>query len=160
MQTVSFTVYGIARPKGSHDPFLHPHTKQIVMRPASRGLRAWESAIRTEAQRLAEQSVFFGGPVRLLVTFTFARPQSVSWKKRAHMTVAPDLDKLARSILDPLTGILWRDDAQVTEIHARKVYGATNEASRADITLTELMPADAVQPLKTSQEALPYAHAR
>lgn len=143
MQTVSFVVFGTARPKGSHDPFLHRHTGQIVMRPASRGLGAWEAAIRHEAQTLARQGVFFGGPVRVLVTFTFARPRSVSSKKRAYMTVAPDLDKLARSLFDPLTRVLWRDDCQVVELVARKVYGAIDEPSKAEITITEVSPAEA-----------------
>jgi Holliday junction resolvase RusA-like endonuclease len=150
---VSFTVYGTARPKGSHRPFLHPRTKQIILRPASQGLKAWEESIRHEAQRHAEQGVFFGGPVKLLATFVFARPKSVSAKKREHMTVAPDLSKLIRGIEDALTGLLWRDDSQVTEVHARKVYGAYEEPSRVDITLSELTPTQATAPLFARQEA-------
>lgn len=34
----------------------------------------------------------------------------------------PDLDKLARAILDALTGILYRDDSQVVRIVASKRY--------------------------------------
>jgi len=161
-RTVSFTVFGTARPKGSHQPFLHRVTKQIIMRPASQGLRAWEAAIRGEAQKLADQGVFFTGAVRVMVTFTFARPKSVSVKRRGYMTVAPDLDKLARSVFDPLTGVLWKDDSQVTELLARKVYGATEEPSRAVITISELAPQAVDSPLLTmaTQEDLYATEAR
>ena len=36
----------------------------------------------------------------------------------------PDLDKLCRACLDSLTGIVWRDDAQVVRLEASKGYGA------------------------------------
>lgn len=153
-RSVSFVVFGTARPKGSHQPFLHRVTKQIIMKPASPGLRTWEAAIRGEAQKLAAQGVFFTEAVRVMVTFTFARPKSVSQKRRGYMTVAPDLDKLARSVFDPITGVLWKDDSQVTELIARKVYGATEEPSRAVVTITELAPLDVEQPLLASQEDL------
>ena len=34
----------------------------------------------------------------------------------------PDLDKLARAVLDALTGIAWVDDAQVTDLVAAKRF--------------------------------------
>lgn len=151
-RTVSFIVFGTARPKGSHQPFLHRVTKQIIMKPASAGLRTWEAGVREEAQKLAATGVFFTGAVRVIVTFTFARPASVSVKKRAYMTVAPDLDKLARAIFDPLTGVLWQDDSLVTELVARKVYGATDEPSKAVITITELEPVAATKPLLIQED--------
>ena len=42
----------------------------------------------------------------------------------AEHTVRPDADKLARSLLDAISDAgVWRDDAQVAELHVRKVYG-------------------------------------
>lgn len=157
---VSFSVFGEPKSKGSLKPFLHPRTRKIIMLPAAKGLRAWEGAIRTEAQKHAEQGVFFGGPIRILVTFTFARPKSVSVKKRAHMTVAPDCSKLVRGVEDAMIGILFRDDSQIVEIHARKVYGATNEPSRLDVTIVELTAADAMLPLKTSPQPELFTYAQ
>ena len=34
--------------------------------------------------------------------------------------VRPDIDKLARAVLDALTGIVWVDDDQVVELVCRK----------------------------------------
>ena len=37
----------------------------------------------------------------------------------------PDVDKLARAGLDAMTGVVFSDDAQVTEALVGKVYGET-----------------------------------
>lgn len=57
--------------------------------------------------------------VVLHLDFTFRRPKSV---RRELMTVKPDVDKLARAVLDALSGMLYEDDAQVTELSIRKGY--------------------------------------
>lgn len=38
-------------------------------------------------------------------------------------TTRPDVLKLARAVEDALTGVVWRDDAQITEQVLRKFYG-------------------------------------
>jgi Holliday junction resolvase RusA-like endonuclease len=60
--------------------------------------------------------------VMLELDFYFQKPDSVS-KKRFFPVVKPDIDKLARSTFDALTGILFADDAQVVEVKVRKYYG-------------------------------------
>ena len=60
--------------------------------------------------------------VQIDITFAFVRPKSVSVKKRPHMTVKPDLDKLVRSVLDALTHHAYNDDSQVMKINAVKIY--------------------------------------
>lgn len=53
----------------------------------------------------------------------------------------PDVLKLARCAEDSLTGIVWRDDAQIVEEHLFKYWG---EPARVEI---EIKPADQVQEL-------------
>lgn len=38
-------------------------------------------------------------------------------------TSKPDVDNLAKTILDASNGIVWRDDAQIVDLHVRKAYG-------------------------------------
>ncbi len=52
--------------------------------------------------------------------FTFVKPKTVT---RQDPSVAPDLDKLVRAVLDGLTAIAYRDDGQVTNLWATKEYG-------------------------------------
>lgn len=86
------------------------------------------------------------GPLRVEVEFFLPRPASIKQNKRALPIVAPDVDKLARSLLDGLnqgpdgkvnTGRLWSDDSIVVELIARKYY-ADDEPSGAKIYITEI----------------------
>jgi hypothetical protein len=41
--------------------------------------------------------------------------------------MAPDVDKLVRAALDALTGVVWKDDVQVTDIIGRKRYAVPDD---------------------------------
>ena len=68
------------------------------------------------------------GPLCVDLLFTMPIPASIP-KKRATALIGcphtkkPDLDNLAKAILDGLNGIIWLDDSQIVEIRARKIYG-------------------------------------
>jgi Holliday junction resolvase RusA-like endonuclease len=36
----------------------------------------------------------------------------------------PDIDNLAKSVLDGMNGIVWRDDSQIVSLHVTKVYAS------------------------------------
>jgi Holliday junction resolvase RusA-like endonuclease len=63
----------------------------------------------------------------------------VKISKRAYPIVPPDLDKLARAVLDGIgqSEVIWGDDSQVIELAATKVY-ADNRAPGAIIVISEL----------------------
>lgn len=68
--------------------------------------------------------------VSVMVTFHFLHPKSHFTTKgnrsasyRHRYTKKPDIDKLTRSVLDALTGIVYRDDSQVDYVLAQKKYG-------------------------------------
>jgi predicted dinucleotide-binding enzyme len=44
---------------------------------------------------------------------------------RLHPTGRPDVDNVAKLVLDALNGLYWRDDAQIVEMAASKAYGLT-----------------------------------
>jgi len=62
------------------------------------------------------------GPLSLTARFFLPRPKSLP-KRIEHPAKKPDLSKLVRAIEDALTGIIWRDDAQVVHENASKHYG-------------------------------------
>ena len=61
-------------------------------------------------------------PLSVSVDFYITRPKSVSVKKRPFPTVKSDLDNYEKALLDALNGIVWKDDSQIVEIRARKLY--------------------------------------
>ena len=69
--------------------------------------------------------------MRVEIDFYLPRPSSIKKAKRALPIVPPDVDKLARAVLDGLgqglngksgDGMLWGDDSQVIELVASKFY--------------------------------------
>lgn len=57
------------------------------------------------------------GPVVVDITILLPRP-----KKSVHGYPVFDIDKLARSCLDALSGVAYEDDRQVVELRVRKEY--------------------------------------
>lgn len=90
---------------------------------SSKKLPEWRKALAEGATLAQSQSeLFFTDAVKVEITFQMPKGKTV---KREFPTVVPDCDKLARSVLDAMTGILYNDDAQVVELHAFKVYSET-----------------------------------
>jgi crossover junction endodeoxyribonuclease RusA len=111
---IAFRALGLPVPQGSMK-VIHGR----VLHSQGSALAAWRSTIAWEA-KLAGATTH-NLPVKITVVFIMPRPKSV---KRPYPSVAPDLDKLIRAVLDGLTGIAYDDDSQVVEIHAHKIYGS------------------------------------
>lgn len=60
--------------------------------------------------------------VEIHLTFIFKKPKTVT---RIEPHLRPDIDKLARAVLDGLTGVAYDDDQQVVKLIAIKEYGDT-----------------------------------
>jgi len=58
-------------------------------------------------------------PIKLTVTFYIQQPAR---SKLDYPTIRPDVDNYCKSLFDAANGILWEDDSQIIELHARKVY--------------------------------------
>ena len=94
------------------------------------GLAVWRNMV-SAAARDAWTGDVYGGPIALVLDFRMQRPRShyrnlqgdIRAAARDELPiVAPDLDKLIRAVLDSLTGIVYRDDAQVWSVVASKRY--------------------------------------
>ena len=79
------------------------------------------------------------GPLRLKVEAIYAKPKSWTKKKAASIywkTSTPDADNLAK-IMDGLNGVVWKDDAQVCDLHVKKRY-SDDGIEEMRVTITEL----------------------
>lgn len=90
---------------------------------------AFEGLVALAAERAMEGADPLGGPVRLALFVELPVPQSWSLKKKRAALAGtvqpcgrPDLDNYIKAISDGGNAVLWNDDAQVTEIAARKRY--------------------------------------
>ncbi|GIG63672.1 hypothetical protein Lfu02_80440 [Longispora fulva] len=117
----SFYAYGDPAPQGS---LKHVGGGRLV--DSSRRLRPWRqlvTAAAREALRVSGQTEPHLGPVQVLAVLTVPKPKSAPKRIQTWPSKRPDVDKLARAILDALTDAgVWHDDAQVVELTAVKVY--------------------------------------
>lgn len=70
-------------------------------------------------------------PVEVLLELRMEIPVSWPQKKRIAAsagiivhTKKPDMDNLAKSLLDACNGVVWADDAQIVQLTVRKLYHA------------------------------------
>lgn len=137
MSAVTFFVAGVPVPQGSKTGYV-VKGRAVLTDANKAALKPW----RAEVTRIARASWLDrvrleDVPVRVEATFVFERPKSV---KREAPSVKPDVDKLARALLDGVTDAgVWKDDSQVTRLEVEKVYGAAPGVhvviSRADVPL-------------------------
>lgn len=110
---IIFNVDGQPIPQGSMK-VINGH----VIHSQGSALAAWRSAIALSAKSAGAKPHI--EPVEIELVFRMTKPRTVT---RSEPSVAPDLDKLIRAVLDALTAVAYRDDGQVTRITATKEYG-------------------------------------
>lgn len=121
---IEFTVPGA--PQGKERPRFNRggHTYTPEKTRDYERLVAW-------SYKSAAHAAVLSGSIRAEIVAVYAVPKS--WPKRQRERalagdlapmVKPDLDNIAKAILDALNGVAYRDDAAVTELTVRKRYGA------------------------------------
>lgn len=143
---ISLVVYGDAQPAGSKRAFKHPYTGRPIITDANPRSREWKDRVAAEAGR-AYKGPLLEGPVCLSLVFYRTRPKGhlrtgkytglVRKGAPLHPTTKPDSLKLARGAEDSLTGIIYRDDAQVVELNVKKRYGSP---ARVEIEVETIAP--------------------
>ena len=135
-------VYGAAQPAGSKRAFYRPKLGVRIV-DANPKAKEWKERIASEAGRIANGLLI--GPLFLHITFFRTRPaghygtgrNSGVVKKSApsHPVTKPDTTKLLRGAEDALTGILYRDDAQICQQIVSKEWG---DPARVEIGVEEI----------------------
>lgn len=94
--------------------------------------KGWKDLVMIEAAPYAGKQI--EGPLSIRFSFTMPRPKAR--RKERFVTTKPDLDNLVKSTMDALTDrAVWRDDSQVAEILARKVYAVGEQSPGAIIEI-------------------------
>jgi crossover junction endodeoxyribonuclease RusA len=123
MRSLAFQVFGDPVPQGSKRAFVVKN-RAVVVDDNKAPLKSWRSAVIDAARAELHGGAIDLGPVRVTMMFFLRRPK----RPKADVPITrPDVDKLARAVLDGMTdaGVI-RDDSQVTTLTARKRY--TTEA--------------------------------
>lgn len=119
MTLITFTISGVAIPK-ARPRATKIGNRAVMYTPAK--TKQFENYVKlVAAQHAPEELLITALEVRL--DFLFHRPKSLPKKIRYH-TKKPDVDNLAKSVLDALEGIIYVNDAQVISLQVTKDYGA------------------------------------
>lgn len=125
-------ISGLPKPQGSKRVY-----NGRVVEAAGNALKAWRKAIADECQaQVKDDHRLMTGALEVSVVFYLPRPKTVSEKDRKLPIVPPDIDKLARGLLDGIgqSQVVWGDDSQVVELKAVKVYGTDFIGAKVKIT--------------------------
>ena len=142
--TIEVTVHGAQVPMGSKRAFVH-NGRAIVTDQQGAKLKSWQGNIREKLEEVKPDEQIIG-PVAVHIVFYVQRPKghygtgmnAAKLKESApdYCSKSPDIDKLARAVLDCATGIIFRDDAQVCRLTLSKRY--SNGGPWTTIAITEV----------------------
>lgn len=108
-------------------------------------LGLWRDRVGIAAAReWGEENVDKESAFRVVLTFYFERPKGHYGKKGLRpsapkfVTKRPDVDKLARAVLDALTHIVFADDSQVVRLMAKKEYCDEGRGAHLAVSIKRL----------------------
>lgn len=126
---------GKAQPAGSKRGFVNPKTGRVIITDAAAKSRPWKAVVSDYAQQAMGGEAPLEGPLSVRMTFFEMRPKghfnskgqlNAQGQRNPFPAKKPDLLKLARAVEDALTGIVYRDDAQIVEEKLVKAYGTSD----------------------------------
>lgn len=131
---IKFTIPG--KPKGKGRPRF---TGKRTYTP--KATADYEKMIRCEYVRQAGKRDPIEGPVKAVISCYYQIPKSDNKAKRKAKVVGeipatgkPDLDNVAKAVLDSLNGLAFEDDSQVVSLLVTKQYA---EVGRIDVSIQE-----------------------
>lgn len=138
MNTIEFTIDGEVQAQGRPRAGKTKYGKTIMYDPsASRNYKQYVKLV--VSQYKPEKP--YEGEIELSVVVYRKIPKSMpKWRQKLaragklRPVTKPDLDNYVKGIKDGMTGIIWRDDNQVTRLTIEKLY---SDSPRAEIKVVE-----------------------
>lgn len=90
---------------------------------------AYQRVVSTIARNYMRGKAPIDAPVNVIITHVKPRPKShtIAQKAVPWATTKPDLDNIAKVILDAMNGIVFSDDSRVALLSIQKVYRHSQE---------------------------------
>lgn len=143
---ISFTVEGIPQPRGSKTAMNNRATGRAMLVDSNAKSGPWMDAIAHRAALAMDGRPLLDGPLEVVAEFVFPRPKChYKTGKQSHVlrddaplyhAKKPDADKLERGLGDGMTGVVFKDDAQIASWRVAKMYG---NSAFCSITVQKLL---------------------
>jgi crossover junction endodeoxyribonuclease RusA len=129
-----FYVPGKPAPQGSKR-----HVGRGILIESSKAVGPWRERVAIAAANAvagAGAPMFAAGaPLRVAIDFVMPRPASTPKRITPPAVKRPDVDKLARAVLDAITDVLIHDDSAVVSLIATKRLAGIDEPPGAHIAV-------------------------
>jgi Holliday junction resolvase RusA-like endonuclease len=138
MNAIEITIPGlpVSQPRQRHAIIAG---RSVNYTPSNHPVQSFKSLCRLVASQKIPRPL--AGPIEVEIGFYFQRPTNKIWKTRPMplevKTTKPDLDNLAKAVMDSLNGVAWIDDAQVCKIVLSKWIVAGGEPICSVINIKE-----------------------
>lgn len=119
MALISFIISGTAIPK-ARPRATKIGNRAVIYTPTQ--TKQFENYVMLVASQYAPKELLTSA-LEMELDFFLQRSKSLPKKIRYH-TKKPDIDNLAKSVMDALEGIIYANDAQVISLRVTKDYGA------------------------------------
>jgi len=134
--TITFRVHGRPQPGGSKRAFAIRKagalTGRVAVTDTNPRAHDWKAQVIAAADNVRDGQPLLTGPLHVEITFLLPRPKGhygtgrnqgfIRRSAPTYPAVKPDVSKLARPTIDALSGVIWRDDAQIVDEIHRKRY--------------------------------------
>lgn len=134
---VSFFVPGAPAPQGSKR---HVGNGRMVESSAACG--PWRERVALAAHDHLTRQIDLPGMTSDAVTvrldFVLPRPKSAPKRRTPAAVKRPDVDKLARAVLDAITGTVLVDDSQVVSLTANKRLAELDEPTGVSVSVVSV----------------------
>ena len=135
VEMLNFVAFGLPSPGGSKSAFRNPRTGKIVVVDAGgKKTRTWRTAVAHAARAAMAGSDLMQPPLCLVIEFRMPRPKhhyrsngEIKLDAPIVPIVRPDLTKLLRSTEDAMTGIVWKDDAEISQQNIFRTYSSIED---------------------------------
>lgn len=138
MKQVKFTIEG--DPQGKARPRFRKRRNKTTCYTPKKTVN-YEELVKLEYMRQCK-SHYFGDDTALSVSLVIWYPIAMRTRKDIKIdmlsgilkpTKKPDIDNVVKIICDSLNGVAYKDDAQIVEIHAYKLY---SENPRVEVEIS------------------------
>ena len=138
---IQFTIPG--EPAGKGRPRFR-RNGNFVMTYTDKKTKSYEEIVREIYKAKYRNFTFGDKPVQVVINCQFKIPKATNKANKAKMirneikpTKKPDIDNVAKSVLDSLNGFAFDDDSQVVSLTVNKKYG---EEPKAEVFIKETTP--------------------
>lgn len=139
--TITIHVTGNPAPQGSKSYKGTTRTGRAILVESSNRLKPWRAHVAAQVRTAMRGHQPFDGPIHINLEFVMPRPKNTPKRPPTPpATKRPDIDKLARAVLDAITAICYHDDSQVTHLNNTKRIAEPDELAGVTITIKTADP--------------------